>query len=134
MTLGPAGCGVEEHPESCLCDVVITNPTPVSARIPFDYEYGSAIAQYGKWDGTLVHWFEIYDTARKALLAYRANGQRYNFERRMPDEAYEFLVQGIRDGVSNTPLKNALYDKYQVTIDRSYVTHLRKRLTRKGLL
>lgn len=28
MTAGPIGCGVPQHPDECLCDVVLVNPLP----------------------------------------------------------------------------------------------------------
>lgn len=134
MTASPEGCGVEEHTPDCLCDVHVEQPTVVTARIPFDHPWGTAIAHYGRWNGTLWHWFELVDKANKALRTFRENGPGHKFERRMPDEVYDFLVEGIRQGKQPTPLKNEIHERFGYTIDKSYVTHLRKRLTERGQL
>jgi hypothetical protein len=52
----------------------------------------------------------------------------------MPDDAYHYLVEGIRDGKQPTPLRQELIDIFGVTIHKSYVTKLRQRLERRGEL
>jgi hypothetical protein len=149
VTKTPEGCGILEHDELCLCDVVITDKTPDSyLAIPHEYPNGEAIAYYGKWNGTIEHWFQIYEKATTGLRQHYAeleaemsidkrkieppNG--WNFKRRMPDEVYEYLVNGIRRGIKPTALRNELIQEFDYTIDRSYVTKLKDRLKAKGVL
>lgn len=138
MTKGPKGCGVIEHPEECLCDVHVTEPTTVQVTIPFNMVNGDALARYGKWDGTLVHWFELSAQAWPAIWKFRAEQpvleNRQRFGRGLPPDVYDYMRERIRDGIMPTPLKNEIAELYDVTIDKSYVTHLRKRMQKRGEL
>lgn len=153
MTASPEGCGVLEHDESCLCDVHITNPTSTKVIIPYQIVNGVALAHYGNWDGSLVHWFELMDKAWTAIHRFRSNqliyteggrlvvregeavhDSRGQFSRSIPDEAYAYLVRRISEGGQPTPIRNELIERFGVTINKSYVTKLRGRLTERGLL
>lgn len=128
------GCGCDDHPPECLCDVIIKEPTPIRVTIPYGIEYGDEIARFGKWDGTLAHWFELVDFAYTALWKHRLPEERGAGPRWLDKDVYAFLVQRIRDGGQPTPVRNEIIDKFGVTIHKSYVTHLRKRLTLRGEL
>ena len=143
MTLGPEGCGIVEHPESCLCDVVLTSTSTTTVRIPYGMMHGEAIAHYGKWDGTLVHWFELMDIAWEGIRKHRREQEdnavrrppeATGFKRTLPDDVYEYLVDGIRRGVNPTPLRDEITEKFGVTINKSYVTKLKQRLIERGQL
>lgn len=140
MTYSPEGCGVLEHTPECLCDVKLTEPytTPNYLAIPYEVLNGEALAHFGKWDGTLTHWFELRDRTRQPLEDFRRNQVteewRGHFARKLDEDVFEYLVDGIRLGKQPTPLKNELYMRFGVTIHKSYVTHLRKRLTQRGQL
>lgn len=143
MTLGPVGCGVHEHPDSCLCDVILTSTSTTTVRIPYGMVHGEAIAHYGKWDGSLVHWFELMDKAWEGIRKHRREQEerakplppeQTRFKRTLPDDVYEHLVDGIRRGVGPTALRNEITEKFGVTINKSYVTKLRQRLTERGQL
>lgn len=137
MVAQPLGCGVTEHDESCLCDVVITKPTETKVCIPYDMVNGPAIAYYGDWDGTLLHWFEISRKAWDAIHLFRIRPDippTGHFARKLPNEVYDYIVDGIRQGKQPTPLKNEVQQMFDVTINKSYVTHLRKRLQKRGEL
>lgn len=139
MTLSPEGCGVVEHPPECLCDVIIKEPiTSDYPIIPHQIWSGVALAHYGKWDGTLVHWFDLMNIATDAISAYR-NGvivaaARSTTRRKMPDDVYQTLLEGIKAGVAPRPLVDSIKTKHNYTITRSYVVHLRKRLIKRGEL
>lgn len=146
MTLGPEGCGILEHDEECLCDVVITNPTTTCVTIPYGITNGEAIAHYGRWDGTLYHWFKLMEFSYQEIHKFRTEEnektinkqhmalERGRFRRTLPDDVYEFLVEGIRQNIQPTPLKNSISERFGVTINKSYVTKLRQRLTARGEL
>lgn len=138
MTASPEGCGVLEHIETCLCDVIIPEPTSDNyLAVPYEYENGEAIAYFGKWDGTLAHWLELLDTARTGLWKRRnqmalERHESGRIKRTLPDEVFEYLVDGIRENKQPTPLRQEIIDKFGVTIHKSYVTTLRKRLKQRG--
>ena len=143
MTASPEGCGVLDHISTCLCDVIIPHTIDDNyARIPYGHINGEAIAHFGKWDGTIVHWLELVDKANVGLyerrndlvLEHRRNEQTGQIFRTMPDEIYEYLVDGIRVGKQPTPLKNEIQARFDYTISKSYVTKLRQRLEKRGLL
>lgn len=141
MTASPEGCGVPEHPETCLCDVVIPKSTEIRVTIPYDMVNGEALAHFGKWDGTLLHWFELSDKAWPVIKKMRA-GQSItqtqnpagSFKRTLPDDVHAYLVQGIRDGKQPSPLRQEIIDRFNYTINKSYVTKLRQRLEKRGEL
>jgi hypothetical protein len=142
MTASPEGCGVVAHDELCLCDVKITNPTTTTVNIPYGITNGEAIAHYGKWDGTLYHWFKLMEFSYREIHKFRLDEEESTmdkrqfatgrFKRTLPDDVYEFLVEGIRQGVQPTPLKNNIAERFGVTINKSYVTKLRQRLVARG--
>lgn len=140
MTASPEGCGVLEHNQLCLCDVIIPETTSDDyLAIPWDYTNGEAIASFGKWDGSLAHWFELLHIARTGLAKFKTEEimEQRNHDfifTKLPDDVYKYLVQGIRDGKQPTPLRQEIVDRFQYTISKSYVTKLRQRLERKGLL
>lgn len=142
MTSSPEGCGVIKHPPECLCDVVIPTATEVRVRIPYDMVNGEAIAHYGKWDGTLLHWFHLSDIAWNAIKTVRASRvdsyeeqqQDGKFKRTLPPDVYAYLVNGIREGKQPTPLRQEIINIFDYTINKSYVTKLRQRLEQRGEL
>ena len=143
MTASPEGCGVLEHISTCLCDVVIPHTIDDTyAPIPKGHINGEAIAFFGKWDGSIVHWLELVDKAQVGLyerrnelvLEQRRNKTTGHILRTMPDEIYEYLVDGIRLGKQPTPLRDEIQARFDYTISKSYVTKLRQRLEKRGLL
>ena len=73
-------CGVEEHPEDCLCDVVITTPTPVNVRSIAELWGGQSICNIfdlaGPWEpDNLLDFFEKllygYDAHRGSVTSIR---------------------------------------------------------------
>jgi hypothetical protein len=138
MTKSPEGCGVLEHPPDCLCDVHITKPTTTKLAIPHEMLHGEALAHFGKWDGTLHHWFELASFAWDNIWKFRANqpviDNRGRYARGLNDDVYAYLVQRIREGGQPTPVRQEIIDRFNVTINKSYVTKLRQRLAQRGEL
>lgn len=141
MTASPEGCGVLEHIETCLCDVIIPDePNDNYLAIPYEYTNGEAIAYFGKWDGSIAHWLELLDKGRTGLWERRnelimiQRDEEGNFKQTLPDDVYEYLVDGIRAGKQPTPLRQEIIDRFDHTIHKSYVTKLKQRLQKRGLL
>jgi hypothetical protein len=152
MVASPEGCGVWEHDETCLCDVVISKPTKFVCTIPDDLEHGKLIAELINWDGEdLVAFFEAYTKGMDAIRsAYErgmtpdeAAGKIKGRRRRMsnykqfvpkniPYEVYDYLREQVRLGIQPTPLVKAIQDKFNVTIHKSYVTKTKNRMIRRG--
>ena len=151
MTLSPEGCDVISHDPNCLCDVKITHPvSPNYLAIPHEMLNGEALAHFGKWDGTIPHWCELVNTVTPAIRLFRKNAEAEEVfyfslveptiektlapSRFLPADVYAYLVRGIRRGMQPTPLRQEIIDEFGYTINKSYVTHLRKRLQQKGEL
>jgi len=140
MTASPEGCGKTTHPPECLCDVIVKKATEVRVTIPYGMTNGEAIAHYGKWDGSLLHWFELSDIAWDAIKAVRASRvesydkqqQDGKFKRSLPPDVYAYLVRGIKENKQPTPLRQEIIDIFDYTINKSYVTKLRQRLQARG--
>jgi hypothetical protein len=151
MTLSPEGCDVISHDPLCLCDVKITDPvSPNYLAIPHEMLNGEALAYFGKWDGTIPHWCELVNKVTPTIDLFRkhANAEEVFYfslveptiektlapSRFLPADVYAYLVRGIRRGMQPTPLRQEIIDEFGYTINKSYVTHLRKRLQQKGEL
>lgn len=139
MTQGPQGCGVIQHPEECLCDVPINPDTTTQyVIIPYQIPAGVALAHYGKWDGTLLHWFELMDFAWSAIKSHRKQqavvDNRDRYGRGLPADVYYFMKRRIREGAGPTQLRNEIQEQFDVTISVSYVSHLKKRMAKRGEL
>lgn len=149
MTLSPNGCDIIEHPETCLCDVKITHPvSPDYLAIPYEMLNGEALAYFGKWDGTIPHWCELVNKATPPIRLFRKHQEAENLRgkvdiapmieytmkpsRFLPADVSAYLVRGIKQGMMPTPLRQEIIDEFGHTINKSYVTHLRKRLKEKG--
>lgn len=151
MTLSPEGCDVISHDPLCLCDVKITAPvSPNYLAIPHEMLNGEALAHFGKWDGTIPHWCELVNTVTPAIRLFRKNAEAEEVfyfslveptiektlapSRFLPADVYAYLVRGIQRGTQPSPLRQEIIDEFGYTINKSYVTHLRKRLQQRGEL
>lgn len=151
MTLSPEGCDVVSHNPNCLCDVNITHPvSPNYLAIPHEMLNGEALAHFGKWDGTITHWCELVNKTTPPIRLFRKHKHAENIRgkvdiapmieytitpsRLLPADVYAYLVRGIKQGMMPAPLQQAIKDEFGRTIDKSYVTHLRKRMKQKGEL
>ena len=151
MTLSPEGCDVISHDPLCLCDVKITDPvSPNYLAIPHEMLNGEALAYFGKWDGTIPHWCELVNKVTPAIRLFRKNAEAEEVfyfslveptiektlapSRFLPADVYAYLVRGIQRGTQPSPLRQEIIDEFGYTINKSYVTHLRKRLQQRGEL
>ena len=142
MTTSPEGCGIAEHPVTCLCDVVITEPIVADYPvIPYQIKAGVALAHYGKWDGTLQHWLELSRFAWDQIHKYRAEQEERNIEGILPNrpttipyEAYEYLRMRVAEGAMPGPVLAELWERFGVKISKSYVSKTRARMREKGEL
>jgi hypothetical protein len=152
VVASPLGCGIREHDETCLCDVIVKNPTPIRCRIPDDLEHGKYIAELINWDyKDLGVFFEAYtkgmDAIRKAyergmtmdeaagnIRGRRKRKSNYNHfvPKNIPWGVYDYLREQVRLGVGPTPLVNAIKEKFNVTIHKSYVTKTKNRMIQRG--
>jgi hypothetical protein len=142
MTSSPEGCGVDQHPVECLCDVVITNPiTADYPIIPYQVNAGVALAVYGRWDGTLIHWLDLTRYAWGIIHEHRTR-ERLMQERpdlmqrptTIPPEAYMYLRERVKQGAMPKEVLAEMLDKFDVTISKSYVSHTRARMKERGEL
>ena len=152
MTLSPEGCDVILHDPTCLCDVKITQPvSPNYLAIPHEMLNGEALAYFGKWDGTIPHWCELVNKSTPPIRLFRYNQEvemrrgkvsteahiektTSRSKRFLPPDVYAYIVRGIRMGVQPTPLRQEIIQEFGRTINKSYVSHLKRRLKEKGEL
>jgi len=109
---------------------------------------GEALAHFGKWDGTIPHWCELVHKATPPIRLFRKHQEAENLRgkidvapmieytitpsRFLPADVSAYLIRGTKQGMMPTPLRQAIIDEFGYTINKSYVTHLRKRLKEKG--
>jgi hypothetical protein len=121
-------CGVDNHPDECLCDVVITTPVAITIGDGVD----------GMWMGrqlcntrgyalpwtpaTILNYFEdlcvFYD--RWSEL----QGQKYVHE----SQPHERMVQLLRQGVKNSEIIRIIRSEYGVEYTRSAVSKTKSRI------
>lgn len=121
-------CGVEIHPEECLCDVIITEPVPIAIHDGVD----------GMWMGaqlcdargyalpwtptTILNYFEdmclFYD--RWSEL----QGQKYVHT----SQPHERMTQLLRQGTKNSEIIRIIKDEYGVEYSRSAISKAKSRM------
>lgn len=152
MVASPLGCGIREHEESCLCDVIVNTPTEIRCRIPDDLEHGKYVAELINWDyKDLSVFFEAYNKGMEAIRKAHERGmtmdeaagnirgrrrRKSNYShfvpKNIPWEVYDYLRQQVRLGVQPTALVNAIKEEFNISIHKSYVSKTKKRMIERG--
>lgn len=152
MVASPLGCGVLEHDETCLCDVLVKKSSPIVCRIPDDLEHGKYIAELINWDyKDLSVFFEAYtkgmDAIRKAYergmtpdeAAGKIRGRRKrksNYSHFVPKfltwDVYNYIRERVVAGCGPSALVREVQEQFNVTIHKSYVTKTKNRMIERG--
>lgn len=153
MTKGPEGCGVLEHAEECLCDVVITNPTKTQLSVPHDMLHGSYIAEKSGWSAPftrekLADFFDTYmDVFNQLWRAERAqelicrgtlameDGKyvvKSGFGATYPEEVFEYIKKRIQEHARGRLVADEIWRKYGYNIGHTTVYKIRKRMIEWG--
>lgn len=153
MTKSPKGCGVIEHPDNCLCDVRIQVPLPIAVTIPSDLQHGEFVANLIEFSPPytseeLARFLSEWDRGMRLIQNERSlqlSISRNHIEKtgdgsfitrkgniKLTDGQFIWLKDRIREGVGPTELVRLMQEEHGVTINKSYVPKLRKRMKECG--
>lgn len=154
MVASPIGCGVEEHAESCLCDVVITKPTTFALGISdlkfYDYiadklNFASPYTTESLADFMTKYLAVFAEIAKRERLESKARSglvqpitEEHPFHRvnnkntKLNEEQFEWLKEQIVSGGGPTATARLMFEVHGVTINKSYVNKLRMRMKESG--
>jgi hypothetical protein len=126
------GCGDPQHVQECVCDVVVSQPLPITD----DLRYGWLVPRIMELADvaaplsgqTLLGFLETWVTVHDAV---------YDPPRRRPATATSFQSQDepwraharqrFRDGASSTEVRAEVLEKFGVALSKSNASHLRRR-------
>ncbi len=149
MTASPEGCGTIEHDETCLCDVIITQPVPIMKDFHLDFWGIRTAMQVGDYSipfdapkfADLMHKLVVASdilAERNRLLAEGRDSDvaqpqlAMHGNAKMPFEARQF----VKDCVDNKWVYRDIIDevqtRFKVSITKSYIS--KKRYMFKGIL
>lgn len=121
-------CGVDNHDDACLCDVVITAPSAIAVCDAVDEMWmGRQLCEvrgYGyPWtDENILNYFQdmctFYD--RWSELEEQKFAHK--------SEPHERMVQLLRQGVKNSDIRRIIKEEYSVDYSRSAISHTKKRI------
>lgn len=121
-------CGVAEHIDDCLCDVIITEPTPIGV---FD-------GVHGMWMGHTLCKTRGYDApwTTDKMLDYFTDMctfydrwhelQQRKYAHQNP--AHERMVQLLQQGLQNKVVRRMVYEEFGVEYSRANISKCKSRL------
>lgn len=124
-----SGCGVDMHDDECLCDVVITDPTPIVVTDAVnDMWMGAEVCKvrgYGiPWTpDTMLEYFSdlctFYDRWSELQSQKGANTNNGPHQR---------MVQLLKQGVAGKDIRRIIYKEFGVEYSRAAVSKCKSRL------
>lgn len=136
-------CGVEGHDEDCLCDVIITKPTPITVTIPQDFRYGQEVVDYlglgVPWKAEdLLLFLETHEKLVQAIRREQRKPQTEAAQRlallksKLTPEQRQHLKDLINQKYTPTQAVNVIKEQYGIVLHRSYVNKLKQRMIVAG--
>lgn len=149
MTASPKGCGVLEHEETCLCDVIIGKPVPIMPNFHLDYWGIRTAMEVGDYSipfdapkfADLMHKLVVASdilTERERLLAEGRDSEVSNTQlsmhgnAKMPFEARQFVKNCVDKKWVYRDIIDEVQARFKVSITKSYIS--KKRYMFKGIL
>lgn len=132
-------CGNATHDDDCLCDVILTEDRIVKSYVdPIRYGwYGREIAQhlgvaFPLSPHEIIQFLEaqvaLSDRLKQPFVRVPRRHKGAAHSRKLTDEQLNQIGVMILRGDSNKQIMRWLVDTHNVTITKSYVSQLRKRL------
>jgi len=131
------GCGVAEHPEECLCDVIITKPTKTVVGALDFYGASIIIEKLGishPWTSAdLADFLELLGKGHAAVTAMN-NGMSERGPKKFSIESDAFMKSLIIDGLEPSPIVRLVKKTHGVDMTVSHVSYTRSRMRKRGQL
>ena len=149
MTASPEGCGVMEHEETCLCDVIIDKPVEIMPNFHLDYWGIRTAMDVGDYSipfdapkfVDMMHKFTVaFDilTERQRQLdeaEQQVTGSMpltMHGNAKMPFEARQFVKNCVDKKWNYSDIIHGVEKRFGVTISKSYIS--KKRYMFDGIL
>lgn len=152
MTKTPEGCGVRQHPSTCLCDVVVKEPTQFTVFVPDQLKHGDFIAKQVDFtrpmttekfatflDEYMRGWQAIWRMREIDLLAamgtidYDPVADTVRVKRSkgtMNSDQFEFAKRMIEQGYSYGEISKMLKKAFDININKTTIAKIKYRMVR----
>lgn len=129
------GCGVADHDDDCLCDVVVDKPTPIGVSFPHDITFANVICEHMGFDAP----YKTADVLQALQMCARAkdmlSSQRdeYNWRdnQKVPYDARDFMREAAESGMRNKEVRRLVMEGWGVEISPAYISKRRYLYTGK---
>jgi hypothetical protein len=127
MDWSEMNCGVAEHSDDCLCDVVITEPVSIGIKDAVDEMHMGKqlceIRNYGRpWStNQMLDYFTDLCTFHDKWKEQQPRPHSKNF-------AHQRMVELLKDRVDNKEIRRIILEEYGVDYSRSTVSHTKRRI------
>lgn len=134
-------CGVKTHAEECLCDVIVKETTPINHGLP-DYLLGGRYLTQRLNVGTpwTSHSFAVfmgeYMKGWDVFIKQDENGVAgtvSNLKKLSLPQMLE-LQEMLRNNVKPSHIRRHIFERYGITLHRSYPSQVRARMRVRGEL
>lgn len=123
------GCGGDGHDADCLCDVVVTKPTPIAVSFPHDITFASLICEHMGYEAP----YKPADVLEALQMCARAkdmlSGPRDEYtwrdNQKVPHDAREFMRQCAEDGMRNKEVRQLVLEGWGVEVSAAYISKRR---------
>jgi nicotinic acid mononucleotide adenylyltransferase len=105
MDWSEMNCGVAEHSDDCLCDVVITEPVSIGIKDAVDEMHMG-----------------------KQLCEIRNYGRPWSTNQMLDNFAHQRMVELLKERVDNKEIRRIILEEYGVDYSRSTVSHTKRRI------
>jgi hypothetical protein len=149
MTASPEGCGVIDHIETCLCDVIIDKPVPIMQNFHLDYWGIRTAMDVGDYSipfdapkfADLMHkmcvasdilaererMLQDAETVRMGAPQLSMHGNA-----KMSFEARQYVKNCVDNKMNYSDIIHGVEKRFGVSISKSYIS--KKRYIFKGIL
>lgn len=127
--LSKPGCGVPEHDADCLCDVHVSQPTPIGVSFPHDITFANVICEHMGFEAP----YKDEDVLTALQMVGRAkdmlSGPRDEYDwrenQKVPHDAREFMRECAEAGMRNKEVRQLVLEGWGVTVSPAYISKRR---------
>jgi hypothetical protein len=128
MDWSEMNCGIVEHDDDCLCDVIINEPVQIKLHDAVDemwmgrqlcdtrdYDYPWTSDKILNYFTDLCTFYDRWSELQEQKFAHQS-------------QPHERMVQLLRQGMKNSEIRRMIKEEYSVEYSRSAISHTKKRI------
>lgn len=131
------GCGKPQHQRQCLCDVIVSQPTPINDDLRDGWlvreliECLDLVGALSPQDLVtfLTAWVRLHDAHVEQRRTSAINNSTW---RPRHPEATELATQMFLDGASTREVRTEVKSRFGVDLSKSHASHLRRRVLERA--